>query len=320
MEKTLKQQIIGEFITELPEGFAIASDLKDSRAWIKFIFTDNLPNGNRQGIKKEEFDTVIKAGIYQPFKKAIGSINDGHEDAIPIGTIASMKILEDEQSSKVIGIAALWEKEYPEDIAELRKMKQEGKPLNISWELYYRKSEIDDAGVEWYGDIAAASATLVGMPAYEGRTPILTMASKEKTLMDLEEMKKKLDEALEQIKGLQTSKSSLEEEFAKLKTENEALAAYKLEKEKAEAEANMLKERITVLTEAGMNVTDEDFDTKLWTSLSDEQFKSTVGLLKSMASTDTPAENKNLPNLRHSGGDNKDDAQVLREYFKAVKE
>src|SRR5689334_5002936 len=60
--------------------------------WAKFILTDDKPNGNRQRVPKEEFENILKTGLFKPVKMAVGEIADGHEDSKPLGVITNLKI------------------------------------------------------------------------------------------------------------------------------------------------------------------------------------------------------------------------------------
>jgi len=155
---------------------AEAATLQDTHAvWLKFVFTDDQPNANKQGIRQDEFEGIIKTGVHKPIKKAWGEdIAPGHEDAIPIGTVANL----DQDGNQIIGLASIWESEFPTEAASIRSAYAEKKPLNISWELYYADSEFDEEGIEWLKGVSTRGATIVGIPAYDGRTPILAVASK----------------------------------------------------------------------------------------------------------------------------------------------
>jgi hypothetical protein len=46
-----------------------------------------------------------------------------------------------------------------------------------SWEVFYKDVETDDGGVQWLKDCSTRAATLVGNPAYAGRTSVLALAA-----------------------------------------------------------------------------------------------------------------------------------------------
>ena len=140
--------------------------------WMEFVFTDDKPNVNSQGVKQNSFASIIDTGMYMPVKMEEGKIG-GHSLSKPIGTIKHLE----HADSEVVGVAAVWNKERPSDIALLRESYANGEPLNISFELQYVDFEIDDDGVEWLVDPTVRAATIVSNPAYGGRTPIISLAS-----------------------------------------------------------------------------------------------------------------------------------------------
>ena len=145
---------------------------------LSFVFTDNQPNGNNKAIPTSAFPKIIKTGVFMPIKMAEGEIALDHTGAVPLGVIASLKEKKvSEGIDQVVGEAVLWSKERPEDVDYVKTAFASGEKLNISWELLYSDSEIDDNGVEWLSDPVVKAATFVGIPAYLGRTPVLELAS-----------------------------------------------------------------------------------------------------------------------------------------------
>lgn len=178
MEKVLNTQNTIEFIDAVEdtnEAFSSIS-LNPMNSWAKFILTDDKPNANKQRIPIEEFDNLVNSGIFMPIKMSLGKISEGHANAVPIGTISHLKKVED----KIYGIAALWKRERPEDVELIKNNYKQGVPLQLSWEILYSDSSVSDNGVEDLKDTALRAVTLVGMPAYSGRTPILSVASSTK--------------------------------------------------------------------------------------------------------------------------------------------
>jgi len=163
------------FIAEiLSEEEATAGALPDTKStWIKFIFTDDGPNANKQGVHKEEFDNLITTGVHKPVKKFIGSLKD-HKGAIPIGAIAKLE----PDGDRILGIANIWDTEYPDEANWIRDSHSKGDKLNVSWEILYKSSEVDEDGVHWLKDCITKAITLVDSPAYGGRTHILAVAAK----------------------------------------------------------------------------------------------------------------------------------------------
>ena len=147
---------------------------------MSFVFTDNLPNGNRKGVPVSAFPSIIKTGIFMPVKVAEGAINIDHSGAFPIGVISSLK--ENQLSDtvdQIVGEAVLWNSERPEDTDLIKSAFASGEKLNISWEILYSESSKDDNGIEWYLDPIVKAATFVGLPAYGGRTPVTAVASQD---------------------------------------------------------------------------------------------------------------------------------------------
>lgn len=245
--------------------------------WIKFVLTDDAPNANNQRIPKEEFSNLVKTGIHMPIKMSQGYIRDGHEYAVPIGSITSLV----ERDRFVEGIAGLWGKEYPGEVSLLQELSasDEDKP-QLSWEILYMDSEMDDDNVEVFSGTALAAATVVGMPAYEGRTPITLMASKEsnsdykikteefdKMEEELKKLQSRVSELEDANKTLEDSLASLKEDNKTLKEENDTLSTEKdtLAEFKAEIEAAKDKEEKlelvkTLFSESGVELPDEFLD------------------------------------------------------------
>lgn len=156
-------------------GEAMASVVSTDQiiTWAKFILTDDKPNENRQRIPAEEFDNLIKTGIYKPVKMALGGIKDGHEDSRPLGVITNLA----KEGNKIVALAALWDHERTDDVQTVKSMVNEGKPVNVSWEILYGNSIMSN-GVSDLLDTILKAVTIVGMPAYAGRTQLLAVAAK----------------------------------------------------------------------------------------------------------------------------------------------
>jgi len=167
-------EILDEGLEVVPNDEAFAAiSLNPLVTWIKFILTDDKPNGNNQRVPKTEFANLIKSGIFMPIKMAFGQISEGHGDTFPVGVITHLK----EVGDQIRGIGALWSRERPEDIEYIKEEFAANRPLNLSWEIAHESSEKQEDGVENLKNAALRAVTLVGMPAYEGRTPILAVAS-----------------------------------------------------------------------------------------------------------------------------------------------
>jgi len=159
--------------SEFGEAIASALDVEQVVTWAKFVLTDDRPNENGQRIPQEEFDNIIKTGMYKPVKMAVGEINDGHDESKPLGVITNLI----KSGRKIIALAALWDHERVSDVALIRDRVQKGKPVNVSWEIMYGAHVIND-GIEDLLDTVLTAATIVGRPAYAGRTQFLAVAAK----------------------------------------------------------------------------------------------------------------------------------------------
>lgn len=157
---------------EFGEAVASVVSADQSVTWAKFVLTDDKPNGNGQRIPLEEFDNIIKTGIFKPLKMARGEIKDGHEDAEPLGVITHLSKI----GNKIYALAALWDRERAEDVAYIKSLVQENKPVNVSWEVLYSRANASK-GVSDLLDTVLRAVTIVGMPAYKGRTQFIAIAS-----------------------------------------------------------------------------------------------------------------------------------------------
>jgi DNA repair exonuclease SbcCD ATPase subunit len=176
-----------------------------------------------------------------PIKMATGRVNSGHEESVPLGVISHLK----EEENKIVGLAALWNSERQEDVELLKKMKEEGKNPQLSWEVYYTDSTKDELGIEDLHGITVKATTIVGLPAYGGRTPILAMSAKETT----EEVVSNVEVA-EEIEANQPSINTEEnvEELEKLMAENTDLKTKlaELEAKTAELETELAGLKSTI--------------------------------------------------------------------------
>lgn len=154
--------------------------------WVRFIFTDDKPNANKQGISQDEFPNLIKSMSYMPIKANFDSEFglEGHSDARIIGVIKAGQ----QQANKVVAIGALYQDEHPDVVDFFKKEMSEGRTVDFSWEIRYKDSEEKD-GVEWLKSITTKAVTAVQHPAYEGRTPLVSISAKDLILMIDEELK-----------------------------------------------------------------------------------------------------------------------------------
>lgn len=148
--------------------------------WTKFVLTDDMRNGNGQRIPKEEFANLIRSGIHMPVKMAKGEISRGHQGTEPLGSITHLKeVPMPDGSMAIVALAALWGEERPADVEYIKQQFASKKPVDISWEILYEDAQynVDQNSIDLTGTVLRA-ATVVGEPAYEGRTRVLSVAAK----------------------------------------------------------------------------------------------------------------------------------------------
>ena len=256
---------------KLSEGDAFASvSLNPTLRWLKFILTDDQPNGNKQRIPQEEFDNLIKSGINMPIKMAEGDIANGHPGSKPIGVITHLKKV----ANKIEGLAALWSSERPDDVDLIIDEFESGSPPQISWEVPFDNEVTGDDGVSTLQGIILRAATLVRFPAFEGRTPVLAVASKDikpieanannqediMTEEQIKELETKLADATSKIADLEGQLKEKTEGFASIEVELTDLREFKAEADKDTEEAEKLDTVRTKFAEAEIKKDDEYFD------------------------------------------------------------
>ena len=276
-------------------GEAVASiSLNPNVTWLRIVITDDKPNANNMRIPTEEFTNVIKTAVYMPLKMAEGQISEGHEDTLPIGSIAHLATEED----TVVALAALWNKERPEDIAYLKERYQNGQSIDVSWELNYdvTASTKDDDGVLELRNIEMNAVTIVGLPSYMGRTGVTALASKDENEGEVEAMdtisredhEKIVSTYEDKVSGLETELSEASKRIEELNTANEELTSANAElkelkpeyedlkkfKEEADAQAEREEKLAGIrekFAEAGIEVTDEYMEEREETLLGMEE-------------------------------------------------
>jgi hypothetical protein len=143
--------------------------------WIKLIFADDQPNANKQGIKQDEFPNLIKSMSYMPIKANYSAEEadvQGHAGAVQIGILKEGQ----QESNKVVAIGALYNDEFPEVVEFFKKETSEGRVVNFSWEIRYKDSKLEN-DVVWLAGTTTKAVTAVKSPAYNGRTPLVSISS-----------------------------------------------------------------------------------------------------------------------------------------------
>jgi hypothetical protein len=336
MDKASK--LITEFLLVDPnsevedEAFASTITHNPTVTWTKFVLVDDQPNANKQRVPEEEFENLIKTGVFMPIKMAEGKINDGHDGARPIGVITHLKRFK----NQILGLAALWSREHPDDVEYIKQAYASGKQLQLSWEILFSEPTVAD-GIEELRNTTLRAVTLVGLPSYSGRTPILEVASKktneeEESMEELEQLRKDLAdlkltlaEKETLLSGKDVAISSKDEELATLKSERDSLAEFKATIDKQRDEAEKLQGIKVQFKEAGLEKDDEYFEKNKSMLLSFEQpeldfFMQEVLSFKPANETEASRKEKNpgapVLNSNNESTDPKALAEYLRKEFK----
>lgn|SRR5574341_227685 len=294
--------------------------------WIKFVFTDDQPNANKERITQAEFAEIIKSGVNMPIKMQRMNPEGQHALSVPIGVIANLT----KQDNKVLGLGALWMEEFPEDIKVLESAHAEGKPLNLSWEIIYSSFSEDENGVKNLIGTNVRAITFVGSPAYDGRTGVISMAEKTKPEqqedIELGNSNETTDLNVQKVADLETTLAEVNKKLsdteASLETANkelEDLRKYKQDREAADLRVITLEKRRKALSEAGIQISDEDFQAKAEqiVQMTDDMFNFFAQELVAFAKkSESSAEThtNSAPDLT-SGVTNEDPASILKSAF-----
>ena len=305
---------------ENDSAFASIS-LNPAFSWAKIVATDDIKNKNKQRIPIEEFDNFITTGINTPIKMAKGSISD-HEDAFPIGTLTQMT----KEGNKVISLAALWKRDRPDDVAYLKELFLKETPPNVSWEVSFASSEIEEDGTEALRGVVMNGLAIVGMPAYSGRTPFIAMSSTNAkgdniNMDELEQLKVRVqelesalankDKELETLKGEASTKDT---ELASLReykenTEKEVNDNKRLSSIREKFEKAQIKKEDTYFTENRSKLLELDDLTV------DFMIQELVAFAEARASDKNPKVE--IPNFTNLTEDNLKDPKALAKYLQA---
>lgn len=245
----------------------------------KFIFADNKENENGMGIEYEEFPAIAASAINMPVKmRYLGEGIGNHAGSVPIGHITKMEIQDDVVDSEIkrlIGTAALYSDEYPDEITYLVEAFNSGNAPGISWELAYSDSIVRN-GIHWLKGIITKAATFVRNPAYGKRTALLALASDQRlsdeeldeellkltksssidtggNKVELEELQKLLDAAKAELANVKTELETLKTEHNLVTEENGTLK----EKLASIEKSALVEERARKWVEAGFTFSEE---------------------------------------------------------------
>jgi hypothetical protein len=217
MNKTQFESTIAEIIDVPTDNFEHPFLTK-----VKFVFTDNKGNANKQGIETDDFDMVAKSSIHMPLKiRYTHAGAGGHDLSVPFGHMTNMyKEVAEDGTAQLIGEGVLYKEEYPDEVQYLKDAHENGKAPGISWELSYQDS-ISKAGIDWLKGVVTRAATFVKFPAYGNRTGLLAVAQNnilaitESQMMDIEfmdELKEIVDELNKLVQGIPETEDDEEED------------------------------------------------------------------------------------------------------------
>ena len=231
-----------------------AISLNPAVTWLKFVLTDDKPNANHRRVPKEEFSNLINTGIFMPIKMEDGNLRGNHADSKPIGVITHLK----EVGDKIIGLAALWLLERTKDVEQIKKAYSDKEPIQLSWEILYDTvRDIAESEDKDLCGTALRGVTIVGVPAYEGRTPVIEVASIKEDTLEIAELETKVSELEASIASLTTENSNLKVQLIELET----LRTFKSNIEQAEANLKKLASIKEKFNAAGLKKEDEYFET-----------------------------------------------------------
>ena len=109
----------------------------------------------------------------------------------------------------------------------------------------------------------------------------------------------------------------METQISDIQTERDTLLEYKTNREREDTEAALLKDRLTILTEAGFEFDDEQVSTNrgLWLTLDEEAFVVYVSHLKEVKESNASVEgNPVIPDLS-STASNENNLDTLRQFL-----
>jgi hypothetical protein len=249
--------------SELEDLVLASQNLNPFLTYVRFILTDSMPNANGHIIPQEEFSNLIQTGLYMPLKMAQGEIKEGHDDAIPLGVITHLRV----DGNKIRGVAALWNKERPADIAFIKERYADGESLDLSWEIGFDpdESQYNDDGYLVLRGCVLRATTLVGIPAYMGRTNITDVdmsSDKSKEEETVTELEKKIETLTTELQAAKERITELEETqiTPEQKAELERLQEFEAEVLAEAKRLERLQEIRDTFEQAGVEKPDDFFE------------------------------------------------------------
>lgn len=139
----------------------------------------------------------------------------------------------------------------------------------------------------------------------------------------LELKKEQQNQMDEKIKELEESQATLRKQIEDLTSDVEALTTernelteYKELREREDAEATLLKKRLSILSEAGFEFDEEQISERrsFWVGFDDEAFSSYVTHITEVRESKAEIKNPKIPDLS-SDASNKNNVEILRKHF-----
>lgn len=177
MEKETRFIVRAELLSETDLALAGEEYKNPLLTGIKILFTDDAPNANGQAIGKDEFPNLLKSMSLMPIKANYTAESglEGHDNAMQIGVMKSGQ----QQANKVIALGVLYNDENTEVVDFFKEEFTKGSHVDFSWEIRYKDSEFDANNNEWLKDVTTKAITAVKNPAYQGRTPLLSISQED---------------------------------------------------------------------------------------------------------------------------------------------
>lgn len=292
-------------------GFAMSDFSHPLLKRVRFVFADDKPNGNNQGIEHSDFAEVKQSAINMPIKmRYMGEAGaGGHLGSVTMGHIVDIEEDQTEDGThRLIANGVLYASEYPKEIAYLENALAEGTAPGASWEVVYKDVKTEGP-VSWLKKILTSAATFVRNPAYGTRTALLALASADdmsdeklfdelvtianeirpkntlkggsnKVEEELEKVKAELAAKIAEIEVLTTEKETLATAKAELESEitsqKEVIDSYKRSELVANRTAKVAEAGLKIETDPEKLAAKQDF----WVELSENAFNQYVADLK----------------------------------------
>lgn len=270
-------------------SIAMAEDVGEYRnpalRYVSFIYCDDQPNGNNQGVEYDDFDAIAESAINTPIKmRYLGRSVGNHVGSIPIGHITKMEKAHGDDGRNILyAHGIVYADEFPGEVDWLEEKmasasKEEGEPPYVSYEMHYDSVEKKN-GIDWLKGVYSKAVAFVRNPAYGTRTALLALASNAE--LNDEEFSDGLIAIANDIRPKNTDKGG-------------NITVEDKEREEFEAKIKALEEKVTDLTtqnealttaNASLTTANEELTTKV----SDHETKLAEAAKKDLIVTRTQA-------------------------------